>query len=384
MIMRMRVLVVVVVVCAMLVVLVESGVVEVGVNADDHSHNNTEKQSDVIIDYGRVRKVAARNNVTCVLVFGDSSVDPGNNNVLSTTMKGNFPPYGKDFFGGRPTGRFSDGRLATDFIAEAIGYTKTIPAFLDPDLKDADMVHGVSFASAASGYDDFTANISNVLPLSTQIKYLMHFKLKLRRVLGYKRAEETVRNAVFVISMGTNDFLQDYYLDPTRPHQFTIGAYQNYLVNNMAHYIQEMHKLGGQRLVVVGIPPMGCMPLVKTIMDETKCVDSYNKLSASFNSKISEKLVSLKSTLNMKIGFVDPYAIFVDAMNNPQKYGLEEISKGCCGTGTIEYGDSCKGMDTCKDPSKYVFWDAVHPTEKMYKIIADNAVAAANKNLFMK
>lgn len=67
-------------------------------------------------DIGQVRELAARNNVTCTLVFGDSSVDPGNNNVLVTPIKSNFLPYGKDFFNGRPTGRFSNGRLATDFI----------------------------------------------------------------------------------------------------------------------------------------------------------------------------------------------------------------------------------------------------------------------------
>ena len=44
--------------------------------------------------------------------------------------------------------------------ADTIGYNKIIPGFLDPQLKEAEMVHGVSFASAASGYDDYTANIS--------------------------------------------------------------------------------------------------------------------------------------------------------------------------------------------------------------------------------
>lgn len=48
----------------------------------------------------------------------------------------------------------SNGRLATDFIAEAFGYTKIILAFLDPNLKPADLPHGVSFASAASGYGE--------------------------------------------------------------------------------------------------------------------------------------------------------------------------------------------------------------------------------------
>lgn len=63
-----------------------------------------------------VRQVALKYNVSCILVFGDSSVDSGNNNALHTTMKSNFLPYGKDFFHSRPTGRFSNGRLATDFV----------------------------------------------------------------------------------------------------------------------------------------------------------------------------------------------------------------------------------------------------------------------------
>lgn len=67
---------------------------------------------------GQVKEIAARNNVTCILVFGDSSVDSGNNNFIVTTIKSNFLPYGKDFFNGRPTGRFSNGRLATDFIGK--------------------------------------------------------------------------------------------------------------------------------------------------------------------------------------------------------------------------------------------------------------------------
>lgn len=64
-------------------------------------------------------QLAAEHNITCMLVFGDYSVDPGNNNRLSTDMKSNFLPYGMDFFNGRPTGRFTDGRLATDFIVNS-------------------------------------------------------------------------------------------------------------------------------------------------------------------------------------------------------------------------------------------------------------------------
>ncbi|XP_024032445.1 GDSL esterase/lipase At5g45950-like, partial [Morus notabilis] len=148
----------------------------------------------------------------------------------------------------------------------------------------------------------------------------MHYKVKVRRLLGEKRADDIIRNAIFVLSMGTNDFLQNYYLDPFRPSQYTLNEYQNFLVSRMADNIKEMHRLGARRLVVVGVPPLGCMPLVKTLQDQTTCVESYNKLSLSFNSKIRFKLSSIKSTLRMKVGFVDVYGIVVNAMNNPHKY----------------------------------------------------------------
>jgi hypothetical protein len=62
---------------------------------------------------------------TTMLVFGDSTVDPGNNNRLQTVMRANFLPYGASFLGGRPTGRFSNGRLITDILG-----TDTHTAFL--------------------------------------------------------------------------------------------------------------------------------------------------------------------------------------------------------------------------------------------------------------
>ncbi|KAF5206146.1 GDSL esterase/lipase [Thalictrum thalictroides] len=330
------------------------------------------------VDIYRVRKMAAEYNITCVLVFGDSSVDPGNNNRLDTTFKGNFPPYGKDFFNGQPTGRFSNGRLPTDFIAEALGYTMTIPGYLQPNLSNQNLLHGVSFASAASGYDDLTANLTNVLPVSKQLQYLMHYKIKLRRLVGENRAEQIIKDAIFVISMGTNDFIQNYYIELDRAKQFTVEEYGDYLTTSMMKDIKEMHRIGARRLVVVGVPPLGCMPLVKTLRNTAFCDPMYNHAAFSFNNKVKAKLATLKMSLGMSSLYVDAYGIIQNAVKNPIKFGFTVSSIGCCGTGTIEYGDTCEGMSTCKDASKYVFWDAVHPTEKMYKIIADEALSSLN------
>lgn len=335
------------------------------------------------VDIGKLRDLAAKNNVTCILVFGDSSVDPGNNDYIPTSMKANFSPYGKDFFNGLPTGRFCNGRLATDFIAEAIGYSKAIPAFLDPKLRPHDILHGVSFASAASGYDDLTANLSNVLSFSKQLKHFMSYKIHLKKLVGEDEAEKIIRNAIFVISMGTNDFLQNYYLELVRSQQYTPEQYQNYLASLLFRDAKVLHRRGARRLIVVGVPPLGCMPLVKTLMNSETCVETYNKVSSSFNSKIKQKLTNLQATTGMKTAYVDAFEIVEDAIANPHKYGFSETSKGCCGSGTTEYGDTCKGMDTCGDESKYVFWDAVHPTQKMYQIIANRALESPSLQDFL-
>lgn len=53
--------------------------------------------------------------VPALFLFGDSIVDVGNNNHIHTIIKANFPPYGRDFAKHEPTGRFCNGKLATDF-----------------------------------------------------------------------------------------------------------------------------------------------------------------------------------------------------------------------------------------------------------------------------
>jgi len=52
--------------------------------------------------------------VPAVMTFGDSTVDVGNNDYLHTIIKANFPPYGRDFANRVATGRFCNGKLATD------------------------------------------------------------------------------------------------------------------------------------------------------------------------------------------------------------------------------------------------------------------------------
>lgn len=51
-----------------------------------------------------------------VIIFGDSIMDPGNNNDIKTIIKCNFSPYGINFVAHKPTGRFCNGKIPSDFL----------------------------------------------------------------------------------------------------------------------------------------------------------------------------------------------------------------------------------------------------------------------------
>jgi hypothetical protein len=77
---------------------------------------------------------SSNSNVPALFLFGDSIADTGNNNWLFTLARADFPPYGRSFVDHVPTGRFSDGPLAIDYL----GKTKKHCKVIDDDDDDDD------------------------------------------------------------------------------------------------------------------------------------------------------------------------------------------------------------------------------------------------------
>lgn len=180
-----------------------------------------------------------RPKFSSILVFGDSTVDTGNNNYIKTLAKGNHLPYGRDFPGQVPTGRFSDGKLVIDFLASNLNIKDTVPPFLDPNLSNEELLTGVSFASGGSGFDDLTTVVSGAISVSKQIEYFKVYVAKLKRIAGENRAKQVLGGALVIISAGTNDFLFNFYDIPTiRRSEFNITGYQDYLQNRLQIFIK--------------------------------------------------------------------------------------------------------------------------------------------------
>ncbi|THF96555.1 hypothetical protein TEA_023210 [Camellia sinensis var. sinensis] len=181
---------------------------------------------------------ASNHSISAVFVFGDSTVDPGNNNYIETVFKSNFPPYGKDFPNHIATGRFTNGRLVTDCIASYVGIKENVPPYLDSTLTMEQLMTGVSFASAASGLDPLTPQISGVLSMTKQMEYFREYKARLEIGIGKKRTQNLIKNAAFVISAGTNDFVINYFGPPVRRQSYTVLSYQQFLIQQLLHFIQ--------------------------------------------------------------------------------------------------------------------------------------------------
>lgn len=55
--------------------------------------------------------------------------------------------------------------------------------------------------------------------------------------------------------------------------------------------------------------------------------------------------------------------------------GFEVSTEGCCGTGLVETGPLCLVLSPrCRNTSRYVFWDSIHPTEAAYSHIAEGII----------
>lgn len=320
--------------------------------------------------------------VPAIIVFGDSTVDAGNNNQIPTIARSNFEPYGRDFTGGKATGRFSNGRITTDFISEELGLKPTIPAYLDPAYNISDFAIGVTFASAGSGYDNATSDVLDVISLWKELEYYKEYQKKLKAYLGEQKANERISEALYLTSLGTNDFLENYFAFPRRSSRYTIEQYQDFLVGIAKNFIGELYGLGARKISLGGLPPMGCLPLERTvnIFGRNDCVERYNVIAQQFNGKLEKLTLSLnKEHSGIRVVFSNPYDALMTIIKQPSSYGFEVASVACCATGMFEMGYACNRNDmyTCTDASKYVFWDSFHPSEKTSRIIAQYVVKKA-------
>ncbi|KAF7109732.1 hypothetical protein CFC21_109944 [Triticum aestivum] len=178
----------------------------------------------------------AKSKISAVFVFGDSIVDPGNNNHRLTEAKADFPPYGQDFPGGKATGRFSNGKVPGDMLASRLGIKELLPPYLGDDLPISELLTGVVFASGGGGYDPFTSIPVNARSSTEQLGLFLKYKERLKASVGEDEMTRVISEGIYFTVMGANDLVNNYFTFPLRPHQYNLPSYVKFLVSSAVNF----------------------------------------------------------------------------------------------------------------------------------------------------
>nr|XP_048329677.1 GDSL esterase/lipase 1-like isoform X3 [Ziziphus jujuba var. spinosa] len=269
-------------------------------------------------------------NHVALFIFGDSLFDAGNNNYINTTLKANYKPYGETFFH-YPTGRFSDGRLIPDFIAE---YAKLplIPPYLQPGI-DHQLTNGVNFASSGAGALVETRQ-GLVIDLQTQLGYFENVSRQLRKKLGDAEAESLLSRAVYLFTVGGNDYMFPFEINSAVLRSYSPEQFVGLVIGNITTIVKEIYKTGGRKFGFLNMLPLSCTPYAKALLGGGQCFEQITPYVKLHNQELPKRLQKLESELKgFKYSLLPFYSFLEQRINHPSKYGFKEAKAACCGSG---------------------------------------------------
>ncbi|ONK55694.1 uncharacterized protein A4U43_C10F50 [Asparagus officinalis] len=318
--------------------------------------------------------------VPAMFVFGDSLVDPGNNNNLTTLAKANYKPNGVDFPEG-VTGRFCNGGTVADHLGFRMGLP-LIPPYNNPNTVGSKILQGVNYASAASGILNETGTLfGQLFPLDEQIQNFGKTLEELNSLLGGD-VGDYLKNSLYFVCVGNNDYLNNYLLPlSNKPKKYTPETFADLLLHHFNRQLKDLYNLGGRKFLITGLGPLGCIPeQIGNSGNTSSCVESTNHLASVFNSKLKAMLDQLNIDLDGSYFlYWDTYSSTLDVITNYSSYGFKYQHKACCGAGRAKGQIICLPVLPlkCHDRRDFVFWDPYHPTDA-FNVIASRLAYQGN------
>jgi phospholipase/lecithinase/hemolysin len=259
-----------------------------------------------------------------MVVFGDSLSETGN---FSIVTGGALPPSPLYF-----NGRFSNGQVWIEQLAVALGEPVPSPS----------LAGGSNFAFNA-------ARAAGTSPYGTPNVAL--------QVESYLASNGGVadRDDIFVIWAGANDIF------------FGLGYELDFIpkaIESISLSIKRLHAAGARKFIVLDLPPLGQTPFFNPSMEASFAL---NTATTAFNSGLASELRALQRLPRIRISDVRVSKIFQTIARAPRVFGLRNVLDSATNYDPVTgIGYS---LVPGVDPSRYLFWDSVHPTAKGHELI---------------
>ncbi|XP_024024014.1 GDSL esterase/lipase At5g14450 [Morus notabilis] len=328
-------------------------------------------------------------NFPAIFNFGDSNSDTGGKSAAFHRLPS---PNGDTFFH-KPSGRYCDGKVILDFIAENLSLPY-VGAYLDSI--GANFRRGANFATGGSTIQHVDTKIfgAGFSPISLEIQLLQFKQFKARTDELFKEATssyvktslprpEDFSKALYSLDIGQNDLHAG--LKSMTEEQLK-GSFPD-ITSMLAWTVKELYQLGARTFWIHNTGPIGCLPYSvihfppkRENMDKNGCVKSQNEVAMEFNRLLKQRVSQLRVELpDAVLTYVDIYSAKYSLISQAKKLGFGDPLGYCCG----HYGDhyvqcgkkaTVNGTEVvgnaCSDPSVYISWDGVHYSHSANKWVA--------------
>jgi len=180
-------------------------------------------------------------------------------------------------------------------------------------------------------------------------------------------------NTLYVIFGGGNDVIQAIYAGV-----LTNQTLEQILVATLPYLVKfitsRIVNAGGRHVVVFNLASLSVQPLSRASLSPEQ-LEKVKNLTITLNDAIANQIANLPSS-GADVRLYDTYDFWIDAFENPEKYGFRN-STGYCFQNWEDFLDgSAKPGEqaiVCKEPGEYLFWDAYgHPTTKLHEVWSDD------------